>query len=233
MRQARRFYKEVTVTPERGITLDGKPVRTPKKALLLLPTKALADAVAAEWQAQGNNIDPATLLMTKLANTAIDRVGFERERNLAEMVDYAASDLVCYRADRPPDLVARQAAHWNPVIDWALRTLDAPFEAVPGIMHQPQPPEALYAIGAALAEIDNYLIAALYNIMTLTGSTLIALMLGRGALSSDAAWAAAHVDEDYQIENWGEDEEAAERRAARHKEFLACWRFLELCKSSC
>lgn len=231
MRPARRFYNDVAVTPEHGIALDGKPIRTPKKVPLVLPTDALAQAVAAEWQAQGDKIDPRTMLMTKLANTAIDRMRPERARILAEIEDYAASDLVCYRAERPPDLVKRQAAHWNPVIDWATFTLDAPFESIPGVMHRPQPPEAIQIVGAALAGMNNFEIAALHNVMTLTGSALIALMLARGALSPDTAWSAAHVDEDYQIENWGEDEEAAERRAARHKEFLACCRFLELCRS--
>lgn len=231
MRQARRFYKTVAVTPECGIALDGKPVRTPKKALFVLPTTALAEAVSAEWQAQGEKINPAAMLLTKLANTAIDRVGSERERILAEMVDYAASDLVCYRADRPPDLVARQDSHWNPVIGWVSTALGAPFEATPGVMHRPQPPEALHAVGRALAAMSDYEIAALHNIMTITGSALIALMLARGHLSVDAAWAAAHVDEDFQIENWGEDAEATHRRAARHNEFLACRRFVELCRA--
>jgi len=231
VRQARRVYKEVGITPDGGIALDGRPVRTPKKAPLILPTHALAKAVAAEWEAQGDKIDPRTMFMTKLANTAIDRVGRGRERILAEMVDYAASDLVCYRAERPPDLVARQAVCWNPVIDWATTTLDAPFESIPGVMHRPQPPEAIQMVGSALAGMNNFEIAAVHNIMTLTGSALMALMLARGALSSEAAWAAAHVDEDYQIDNWGEDEEAAERGDARHKEFLACCKFLELCSS--
>lgn len=233
MRLARRFYKEVAVTPDRGITLDGKPVKTPKKAPLVLPNHAVAQAVAGEWEAQGDKIRPAAMLMTKLANTAIDRVGSERARILAEMVDYAASDLVCYRADRPPDLVARQAVHWNPVIDWAATGIDAPFVAIPGLMHRSQSPEALDAVGTALAEMNNYEIAALHNIMTLTGSALMALMLARNALSPEAAWTAANVDEDYQIENWGLDDEAAERRASRHKEFLACCRFLTLCSCSC
>jgi len=230
VRQARRFYKEATVTPERGIALDGKPVRTPKKQLLVLPTDKLAQAVAAEWRAQGDKIDPISMLMTKLANTAIDRVAFERARILAEMVDYAASDLVCYRADRPPDLVARQAAHWDRVIDWASTALNAPFVATLGVIHRPQPPEALHAVSNALEFISDYEVAALHNIMTLTGSALLSLMLGRGALSPNAAWTAANVDEDYQIENWGEDDEAAKRRAARHTEFLACCRFLALAR---
>lgn len=228
MRQARRFYKTVAVTPERGIALDGRPVKTPKKASLVLPTEALAQAVAAEWEAQGGKIDPVTMLMTKLANTAIDRVGLERPRILAEILDYAASDLVCYRADRPPDLVARQAQHWNPVIEWALTALGAPFEVTLGVVHKPQPPEALHAVGSALAALNDYEIAALHTTMTLTGSALIALMVTRKALSADAAWAAAHVDEDFQIANWGEDAEAAERRAGRYREFVSCCRFLEL-----
>ena len=233
MRQARRFYKEAAMTPERGIALDGKPLRTPKKSPLVLPTNALAEAVATEWVAQGDKIDPRTMFMTRLANTAIDRVGPERKRILAEMMDYAASDLVFYRAGHPPDLVARQAAHWNPVIEWASTALNADFKAVPGVVHRPQPPEALHAIGIVFADMNNFEIAALHNITTLTGSALMAVMLARGVLSPEAAWAATHVDEDYQIDNWGEDEEAAERRAARHKEFLACCRFLTLCNSSC
>lgn len=230
MRQARRFYKTVAVTPERGIALDGKPVKTPKKVLLVLPTQELAQAVAVEWEVQGEKINPATMLLTKLANTAIDRVGSEKARILAEMADYAASDLVCYRADRPPDLVARQDSHWNPVIAWASTALDALFVATPGVMHRPQPPEVLHAVGSTMAALNNYEIAALHNIMTITGSALIALMLARGQLSADAAWAAAHVDEDFQIGNWGEDAEAAHRRAARYKEFVSCCRFLQLCR---
>jgi chaperone required for assembly of F1-ATPase len=232
VRQARRFYKTVSVTAELGIALDGKRVKTPKKALLALPAETLARAVAAEWAGQGERIDPATMMLTKLANTAIDRVGSDRARILAEMVDYAASDLVCYRADSPPDLVARQARHLDPVIEWALTVLDAPFETTPGVMHKTQPPESLRAVSGALAVMDDFEIAALHTIMTITGSMLITLMLANGALSANAAWMAVHVDEDYQIENWGEDSEASARRAARHKEFLACCRFLELCRTS-
>ncbi|MGH6855439.1 MAG: ATP12 family chaperone protein, partial [Aestuariivirga sp.] len=202
----------------------------PKKASLILPTRALAEAIAEEWAGQGEKLIPATMPLTKLANTAIDRVGAERPRILAEMVDYAASDLVCYRAGRPQGLVARQATHWNPVIDWALTALDAPFKVTLGVVHRPQPPEALHAIAGVIAAMDEYEIAALYTIMTITGSMLITLMLAHGALAADAAWAAAHVDENFQIENWGEDAEATARRAARHKEFVSCCRFVELCR---
>ncbi len=231
MSPRRRFYKIVTVTPERAVALDGKLIRTPKKELLALPAEALAQAVAAEWEAQGEKIRPTTMLLTKLANTAIDRVSSDKARIIAEMVDYAGSDLVCYRAAHPPDLVASQAANWNPVIDWALSSLDAPFTVTTGIIHQPQPPEALQAVGAALSRLNSFEIAALHTIMTITGSTLIALMLAARALSAEAAWAAAHVDEDFQIKSWGQDDEAAVRRAARQREFASCCRFLELSKS--
>ena len=231
MRAIKRFYKIATVTADLGVALDGKPVKTPGKAALLLPTAALAEAVAAEWQSQGEKVLPSTMLLTKLANTAIDRVGPEKPRIVAEMVDYAESDLVCYRAGRPPDLVERQNAMWNPVIAWALVTLDAPFEAVPGVMHRPQSPEALRAVGEALGALNDYQLAALHNIVTITGSALIALMLAKRAILPDAAWEAAHVDEDFQIAQWGQDEEAAARRQRRLREFLACCRFVELCRT--
>ena len=231
MSPRRRFYKIVTVTPERAVALDGKLIRTPKKALLALPTEALAQAVAAEWEAQGEKIRPTTMLLTKLANTAIDRVSADRPRILAEMLDYAGSDLVCYRAAHPPDLAASQAANWNPVIDWALSNLDAPFTVITGVIHQPQPQAALQAVGAALSQQSNFEIAALHTIMTMTGSTLISLMLAMRALTAEAAWAAAHVDEDFQIKTWGQDDEAQLRRAARQREFASCCRFLDLSKS--
>jgi chaperone required for assembly of F1-ATPase len=230
MSQRRRFYKTVEVTAELSIALDGRPVKTPGKALLALPTEALARAVADEWAAQGEKIKPSTMPLTKLANTAIDRVGPEVPRIAAEMVEYAGSDLVCYRAGRPPDLVARQAALWNPIVDWALGELDAPFRIAIGIMHLPQPPEALGAMEAAFAATGKFGLAGLHNIMSLTGSALIALMFARGSLSAEAAWAAAHADEDYQIAQWGQDEEAAERRRRRHSEFIAWCRFVELCR---
>ena len=226
----KRFYKEVTVTGDRGIALDGRPLRTPKKAPLNLPTPLLAEAIAEEWRGQGEHLDPHGMTLTKLANTAIDRVAAERPRILAEMVDYAGSDLVCYRADRPPDLVARQEAHWNPVLAWTLTELDAPFAVQKGVMHRKQAEEALRAVATALSDRSEFEIAALHSFMTLTGSALIALMLAGRAISPDEAWTAAHVDEDYQIAHWGEDQEAAERRAARLTEFRACCRFLALCR---
>ena len=228
MTSRRRFYKDVAVTEDLGIALDGRVVKTPLKAPLRLPTRALAEAVAGEWAGQEAEIKPATMILTKLANTAIDRVGPGRARIEAEVLDYAGSDLVCYRADRPPDLVQRHVMHWDPVIDWARMALDAPFEVTVGVIHKPQPEAALAAYALALKDLSDFELAASYTLMTLTGSALIAMMLARGATPPEAAWLMAHVDEDYQIEQWGQDAEARARRAARYAEFMACCRFLEL-----
>ena len=231
MTSRRRFYKDVTVTDELGIALDGRTVKTPLKSPLQLPTRALAEAVAAEWAEQGAEIKPATMILTKLANTAIDRVAPGRARIEAEVLDFANSDLVCYRTDRPPDLVQRHVKHWDPVLDWARVALDAPFEVTVGVIHKPQPEAAIAAHALALRELSDFELSAYYTIMSLTGSALIAMMLARRATPPEAAWATAHVDEDYQIEHWGQDAEAEARRAARHAEFMACCRFLELAAS--
>jgi chaperone required for assembly of F1-ATPase len=187
--------------------------------------------VAAEWEAQGEKLDPAAMILTKLANTAIDRVGASRAALESEILDYSNSDLVCYRADRPPDLVQRHTRQWDPVVDWARTALDAPFAVTMGVMHQPQPEVALRVFRAALADLTDFELAAFHTLMTLTGSALIALKLARRAISPEAAWITAHVDEDYQIENWGEDAEATARRAARLKEFMAACRFLGLARA--
>jgi chaperone required for assembly of F1-ATPase len=224
----RRFYTSATVTEDLGIALDGRPVKTPMRAPLRLPTPALAEAVAAEWAGQGAEINPATMIMTKLANTAIDRVGPDRARIEAEVLDFANSDLVCYRADRPPDLVQRQRSQWDPVIDWARTALDAPFEVTEGIVHKPQPAAAIAACALALKDLSDFELAAFHTVMTLTGSALIAMMLARGATVPEAAWLSAHADEDYQIEHWGQDAEAQAKRALRYTEFMACCRFMAL-----
>lgn len=228
MTTRRRFYKDVTVTDDLGIALDGRAVKTPLKAALRLPTRGLAEAVAAEWAEQGDEIRPASMILTKLANTAIDRVAGHRAQIEAEVLDYANSDLVCYRTDRPPELVARHATSWDPVVDWARTALDAPFEVTDGIVHRPQPEAALAAFGVAAAALTDFELAAFHSIMTLTGSALLAMMLARKATVPEAAWLAAHVDEDYQIEQWGQDAEAQARRAARYTEFMACCRFMSL-----
>ncbi len=230
MKLPKRFYKEVSVTSELAIMLDGKAVKTPGKRPLKLPTPALADAIAEEWRGQGTHIDPSTLPLTKFANTALDRVSPDRARILAEIVDFAGSDLVCYRAETPAALVDRQARHWDPAIAWALRTLDASFVVTAGVVHRRQPDRALAAMQSHVANFDDFTLTALYNMMTLTGSTLIAAMTIAGDIAPEGAWASAHVDEDFQIEQWGMDEEAADRRERRLLEYLACAKFARIAK---
>jgi chaperone required for assembly of F1-ATPase len=226
--ERRRFYKSVTVSGDLAIALDGRPVKTPLKQVLRLPSRPLAEAVAAEWAGQGETIEPFSMVMTRLANTAIDRVIPERARIIAELVAFAGCDLICYRAAAPPELLARQEAAWDPVLAWARARLDASFLVVHGIAHRPQPERTLSTIATHLESIDAFSLTALHNMATLTGSALLAAMVGAGALAPEAAWRAAHVDEDFQIAHWGEDAEAAARRLARHVEFEACCRFLVL-----
>jgi chaperone required for assembly of F1-ATPase len=228
MNPRRRFYKDASVTAENGIALDGRPLRTPMKHVLSLPTRALAEAIAAEWQSQGEKIEPATMYLTRLANTAIDRVPLHRAAIEQELVDYAGSDLVCYRAESPAELVLRQARHWDPVLAWALQELGAEFAVTSGVMHRRQKQDTLEAYRSRIGTLSSFETACIHALATLTGSALIALMLTEGAIDPDTAWAAAHVDEDYQIEHWGWDHEARLRRDRRHAEFRASVRFRNL-----
>lgn len=228
---ARRFYKQVGVTGSGAsfsIALDDRPLRTPLKRPLDLPTRPLAEAIAAEWEAQGQKIEPHTMPFTKLANTALDRVATDRERIIGEIVDFAGSDLICYRATTPPDLIERQARLWQPVLDWARQAFQGEFQATEGILHIAQPPASLTALQDFLATRSPWLLTALHNMTTLTGSALLSAMACEKGLPPSDAWLAAHVDEDWQIEQWGWDEEARHRRDFRKREFDTCLRFCEL-----
>jgi chaperone required for assembly of F1-ATPase len=224
----KRFYKAVTVTGQLGIALDGRTVKTPLKAPLVLPNRALAEAVAAEWEAQVEVINPHAMPLTKLANTAIDRATTERLKIAAEILEFAGSDMVCYRAESPPGLVLRQTTHWDPVISWAKLELNVSFAAVNTISHKRQSPAALQAMEAHIEGLDPFSFVAVHNLTTLTGSALLAAMVASSKIPPDAAWLAANVDEDWQIETWGQDAEAAARRAGRLNEFSACVRFVNL-----
>jgi chaperone required for assembly of F1-ATPase len=224
----RRFYKNATATEENGVALDGRPLKTPMKHALIVPTRALAEAIAAEWQAQGEKIEPETMYLTKLANTAIDRVPLHRAAIEQELIDYAGSDLVCYRAEAPADLVKRQALHWDPVLKWVLKEVAADFVVTSGVVHRQQKEETLEGFRSRLRALTPFKTTSLHTLTTLTGSALTALMLIEQAIDADQAWAAAHVDEDYQIEHWGWDHDAKLRRDRRHEEFLAAIRFAEL-----
>ncbi|WP_307437492.1 ATP12 family chaperone protein [Labrys monachus] len=225
----RRFYKEAGVVERDGlfaVALDGKVARTPGKALLALETADLAAMLAAEWAGQGDRIDPFAMPMTRIANSAIDGVAAAREAVIAEIASYGGSDLLCYRADGPEELVRRQNEAWNPVLRWAVEELGAGLVVTQGIMHRPQPAEALTAIGRQVADFDDLGLASLHVATTLTGSVLLALALARGHLEAESAWAAAHVDEDYQAQLWGADDEALQRRAWRWREMEAAAKLL-------
>ncbi len=226
----KRFYERALAEPGPDgfvLTLDGRPARTPGKAPLVLPSLALADAVAAEWQAQAAAIDPATMPLTRLANTAIDGVAPRADAVRDDIARYAASDLVAYRAGDPERLVAAQAEAWDPVLDWARAALGARFILSQGVMFVEQPETSLARVRERLeAERSPFRLASLHVMTTLTGSILIALMQASGALGADAAWQAAHVDELFQEGRWGTDEDALERRARREAEFAAAARML-------
>src|SRR5581483_3287885 len=219
----RRFYKEAGVAEADGgfaITLDGKPIRTPSGRQVVVPARALADAVAAEWAAQGETIDPVNMPLTRIANSVVEGVVDRVELVTDDLAKYFEADLLFYRAGHPEGLVAREAAHWDPVLFWAAEALGAHFILSEGIMHVKQPDEALRAARSALPG-DPWSVAALHVVTTLTGSALLALALAHGMRDADQVWAAAHVDEDWNIDQWGADEEAAARRATRLRDFGA------------
>lgn len=232
----RRFYKGAHVGPCSGggfvIHLDGRPIKTPRKRPLALPTEALAAAVADEWSGQGDRIDPATMPLTKLANTTIDAVSDESAAVAADVVRFAGSDLLCYRAEHPQELVERQAAAWDPVLGWAHRAFDAQLEATSGIVFRAQAPSALAAVERAVSALDPWRLTGLHVVTTLTGSAVLGLALLHGRLTAAEVWAAAHVDEDWQVSQWGEDAEASARRAVRWQEMQATHRFLMLLGTS-
>jgi chaperone required for assembly of F1-ATPase len=219
----KRFYAQagVSETPKGfGITLDGKPVRTPSRRLLAAPTREIAEAIAAEWDAQKEIIDPMTMPVTRLANSVIDAVTDRADAVADDIAKYFHSDMLFYRAGHPDALVEREAELWDPVVFWAVDTLGAHFILAEGIVHVRQPDQAVAAARAALPA-DSWSIAALHMVTTLTGSALLALALMRGALDEDQVWAAAHVDEDWNIQHWGVDEEVAAKRLARFLDFRA------------
>ncbi len=222
----RRFYKRAEVVAADGggfaIRLDGRPVRTPGKRPLVAPTRVVAELIAAEWAVQGETIEPMSMPATRLANSAIDGVADALAATRAAIVDFAAADLVCYRAAVPDALVALQAEAYDRVLTWARDALGAHFVTTVGVAHVAQPEAALAAARAAVeAYCEPFAVAALHVMTSLAGSLLLALMTAEGALTPEAAWRAAHVDEDFQIGRWGEDDEAKLRRAARWRDFEA------------
>jgi chaperone required for assembly of F1-ATPase len=226
----RRFYARAEVAEGEGgfaVLLDGRPVKTPARRTLAAPTRGLAEALAAEWEAQRDVVDPAKMPLTRLANSIIDGVADAPAAVAAEAEKYLASDLVCYRAEGPDGLVARQAGAWDPVIAWAREALGARFVVAAGMVFVVQPDAALAAARAALPR-DPWRLGAFHAVTTLTGSALIALAVLNGRLGVEEAWRAAHVDEDWNMDFWGRDEVALARRAFRFTEFAAAAKVLAL-----
>lgn len=224
----RRFYKAASVSEGNAILLDGKPVRTPGRAPLAPPSADLAGAIADEWEAQEETIDPRSMPLTGLANAAIDRIAPAMESFAHGLAIYGESDLLCYRAEGPAPLRARQAELWDPILNWARDRYGIAFEVTSGITHKPQPPATIQRLAAAVATRDPFELAGLSPLVTISGSLVIALALAEGAISLNAAWAAASLDEQWQVEQWGEDEEAMQALANRRADFAAASRFLSL-----
>jgi chaperone required for assembly of F1-ATPase len=229
----KRFYKEVGVGEADGgftVTLDGKPIKTPSGKVVLVPKRAIADAIAAEWAAQGETIDPLTMPMTRFANSVVQSVVDRTKLVADDVAKYRGSDLLFYRAGHPEALVAREAAHWDPVLSWAANELGAHFILSEGIVHVAQPAQAISA-ARGVFPADPWSVAALHVVTTLTGSALLALALLHGVRDPDQVWTAAHVDEDWNAEKWGVDEEVAARRAARLVDFRAAVSILDAMKA--
>jgi chaperone required for assembly of F1-ATPase len=218
----KRFYTDVAVVPgDAGfeIQLDGRPVRTPARAPLALPNAALAEAVAEEWRAQGETVDPRSMPFTGLANGAIDQIAPNRESFAEGIARYGTSDLLCYRADGPAELIAREGAAWDPLLDWARRRYDVTFRVTHGIIPVDQPAETLERLAATVAAFDPFTLAGLSTLVTLSGSLVCGLAVVEGDHDADAIWTASEVDEAWEVEQWGEDAEAAARSALRRNEF--------------
>lgn len=225
----KRFYTQAASVEKDGlhtVALDGRVARTPAKSLLAFASRDVAQALAEEWNGQGSHIDPFSMPMTRIANSAIDGVRPTRQAVIDEIAKYGGSDLLCYRAETPEELVRRQKEAWDPLLAWCAGNIGAELVLAEGIIHKAQAPEALAAIANAVSTFDELGLASLHVITTLTGSVVLALAVARGHLEPEAAWAAAHVDEDYQIELWGSDEDAQQRRAWRWREMEAASRLL-------
>lgn len=230
----KRFYQKAEAAKRArayAITLDGKPIKTPGKHDLLVPSGALAAVIAEEWNTQETEVRTATMPLTRLATTAVDRVATERDAIIHQTANYAATDLVCYRATHPPALAARQQAVWQPLIDWAALRYDAPLVVTSGVIPKKQSTESLRAFAAAVTEHDDFALTALHIATAACGSLIIALALLEGQLDAQEAFAASQLDESFQIEGWGEDAEQAERRRALAADIQATARFISLLRA--
>jgi chaperone required for assembly of F1-ATPase len=227
----KRFWKSAAAVETHGgfkIELDGRPIKTPARAELVVPTKALAQAIADEWNECGETVDPRAMPLTGLANAAVDRVAPDKNAFAAGLARYAESDLTCYRAEGPATLVARQAESWDALLGWARRRYDVDFDTCSGVMHVAQPVETLRKLGHAVASLDAFHLAGLSPLVTIGGSMVAALAVLEKMMPANEAWEAVSLDDRWQMEQWGADAEAEAALDARRRDFLAGARFLEL-----
>jgi chaperone required for assembly of F1-ATPase len=227
----KRFYKDVSISSDAngyGILLDGRSIKTPAKSLLLLPTRALAEAVATEWAMQGETIDAKSMPLTRHANTVIDRIVPQRSAVVDELATFGGSDVICYHASGPADLVAQQLEAWTPLLDWARQSLGAELKATAGVSPVTQPASSLAALKSAVSGHEDWQLAALYDAVTISGSLVIGLALSRGRVSTDEAWRAGQLDELYQLARWGEDSLAAAARQDKREALDVAARLFQL-----
>lgn len=219
----KRFYKEATVESEDGgfaVRLDGRPVRTPGKRAIVMPTREMAEAVAAEWRAQEDRIDPTTMPWLRSVNTAIDKVAFQRSEVMDHLIGYAGTDLLCYRAEGPADLVDRQATTWDPILDWLRQRYDVVYRVTAGVMPVDQSAETGSRLRGAMEPMTEFHLTGFHDLVALSGSYALALAAIEDARPIDDLWTASRIDEQWQIEQWGEDEEAAQAAAVKRTAFL-------------
>jgi chaperone required for assembly of F1-ATPase len=227
----KRFWKAAEATGEEdgwGVSLDGRPLRTPARAVLQVPNEALARAIADEWNGVEGEVDPRALPLTGIANAAIDRVAPHREAFAAGLARYAEADLACYRSEGPPALVERQSAAWDALLEWARRRFDVDFAITSGLMHVAQPAATVDRLSHAVATLDPFRLAGLSPLVMIGGSLIAALAIFEKAIPVDEAWDAVSVDERWQLEHWGADAEAEQALENRKRDFLAAARFLDL-----
>ena len=230
--KAKRFWQEArTEACDGGFTvkLDARSVKTPAKRLLVVPTFAMAEAIAAEWQAQQGVVRPETMPCTRSANSALDKVAEQFDEVVALLAAYGDADLICYRATRPEGLIARQAAAWDPVVAWSARVLQAPLIVTAGVVHVPQAPATLARLHACVAAMTPFQLAAFHDIVAITGSLVLALAVVGRQISLTEAWVKSRIDEHWQAEEWGTDEDAARIEALKLQALHEAGRFYELC----
>ncbi len=227
----KRFWTQADVVARDGgfsVDLDGRAVKTPYKQALILPTRAMAQAAAAEWQAQTDKIDPTTMPVTRAANSAIDKVAPQHAEVAAMLAAYGENDLLCYRAAAPDTLIALQDAAWNPWLAWAAQALDAPLHVTTGIMPVDQPPASIARLHERVLRFDNFALTGFHDLVQLSGSLVLAFAVTLGKLTPQQAWPLSRIDEDFQISQWGDDEEAAEVAALKRQAFIDGAAFVEM-----